>query len=317
MARPQAHRSSLAAAVRRGPTPKRATTGQSEAASALLQQLAAPNSPGPGRTYNSPEVPPFDPELPYAFLITRFEESDESLAIRTLGVDPAAKKYGFPVYRIDEIPFSSAVIEGTRESIAGADFVIADLTGSRPSCYYEVGYAHALGRPVILMIKDTEEPAFDVAGLHFLRYRDAHHLRTLLGTYLGTHVLSTHGGRDRDDENKGKFGRTAFVDPFIVTGRVRATSADGRSPNTLSFKVDVMVRSVDPSQPLKGDVTFHLHEEFAKRKHKVRSKNGIARLKKIQTYGTFTLGAVLHDSGVRLELDLSRLPGAGAEFRSR
>jgi nucleoside 2-deoxyribosyltransferase len=36
-----------------------------------------------------------------------------------------------------------------KQEIQDCGFVIADLTDERPSCYFEVGYAKALKRPVI------------------------------------------------------------------------------------------------------------------------------------------------------------------------
>jgi hypothetical protein len=51
--------------------------------------------------------------------------------------------------------------------IESAAVVIADLSGSNPNVYLEVGYA---GRPTILLIKAGEEPKFDVRGYKHLKY---------------------------------------------------------------------------------------------------------------------------------------------------
>ncbi|MFN8570817.1 MAG: hypothetical protein U0132_02095 [Gemmatimonadaceae bacterium] len=82
-----------------------------------------------------------NPDLPFAFLITSFADDEKFQSVRHGGIDPAAAAFGYPVYRIDEIPTDSPIVEATRHYISLADFVIADLSGARPNCYYEVGYA--------------------------------------------------------------------------------------------------------------------------------------------------------------------------------
>lgn len=260
---------------------------------------------------------PMNPDDPYCFLICSFADDPQLLAARREGIDPAARTFGFPAYRVDEIPAVDNVIAATRRHIGDADFVIADLSGQRPNCYYEVGYAHALGRPVIHVMRANEEPQFNVAGLQFIKYRDPLHLRQELERHILTHVLTSHGTTDDEEDNLGKFGRRAFRDSFVVTGRVRPdpTSVEG----ALSFLVDLRVRSVDSKRPLVGPVTFCLHGSFRRRRHTidVRVGSGEAWLTDIESLGTFTVGVGLARAGVQLEIDLSKLPGAGAEFRRR
>lgn len=51
--------------------------------------------------------------------------------------------------RIDkEVPLDS-LVDRIKEEINKAKFIVADLTEERPSCYFEAGYAEALGRPII------------------------------------------------------------------------------------------------------------------------------------------------------------------------
>jgi hypothetical protein len=263
-----------------------------------------------------PEVPVMNPDDPYCFLITPFDEDKDLVDARRNGIEPATRRFGFPCFRIDQIPSTQSIIDATRQAVADADFVVAELTGGRPNCYYEVGYAHALKRPVIHIIREGKRPHFDLAGERFLIYRDSAHLNTLLQEHILRQYLTSEGPADPQDSNRGRFGRRAFVDPFIATGRVRQ-NPDERAAE-LSFFVDVRVRSAGPKRPLRGAVTFFYHESFpGSKRERVLVRNGEAVLRAIETYGTFTLGIKLHQPKVALELDLSKLPGAGAEFRSR
>ena len=51
--------------------------------------------------------------------------------------------------RIDKEHTLDELVKRIKEEIERAQFVIADLTDERPSCYFEVGYAEALRKPVI------------------------------------------------------------------------------------------------------------------------------------------------------------------------
>lgn len=51
--------------------------------------------------------------------------------------------------RIDKEHPLDEVVSRIKQEIGDAQFVVADLTDERPSCYFEAGYAEALGRPII------------------------------------------------------------------------------------------------------------------------------------------------------------------------
>ncbi len=45
-------------------------------------------------------------------------------------------------------------VHSALEDLRGAEFVVADLSFERPSCYYELGLAEALGKPVFLVAEE-------------------------------------------------------------------------------------------------------------------------------------------------------------------
>jgi nucleoside 2-deoxyribosyltransferase len=55
--------------------------------------------------------------------------------------------------------------------IRHADAVIADVTGRNPNVLYEAGMAHALGKPVVLLLQETETAPFDIAAERRIPYR--------------------------------------------------------------------------------------------------------------------------------------------------
>lgn len=49
-------------------------------------------------------------------------------------------------------------------------FVIADITGKNPNVLYEVGIAHAIGKPVILMTQNMDDVPFDLRSMRVIKY---------------------------------------------------------------------------------------------------------------------------------------------------
>ena len=43
-----------------------------------------------------------------------------------------------------------------------ADVIVAEMTGRNPNVFYEVGYAHGLGKPVILLTRIAKGIPFDL-----------------------------------------------------------------------------------------------------------------------------------------------------------
>ncbi|MGE5283184.1 MAG: hypothetical protein ACM3N0_12865 [Chloroflexota bacterium] len=69
---------------------------------------------------------------------TRFERIEDTL-----------QEFGCVSIRIDKESPLGGLVERIKDEIRRARFVVADLTDERPSCYFEAGYAEALGKPVI------------------------------------------------------------------------------------------------------------------------------------------------------------------------
>jgi nucleoside 2-deoxyribosyltransferase len=60
-------------------------------------------------------------------------------------------KYDAVAIRIDREHTLDELVKRIKSEISKCQFVIADLTDERPSCYYEAGYAEALRKPVIFV----------------------------------------------------------------------------------------------------------------------------------------------------------------------
>ena len=86
------------------------------------------------------------------------------------GIKPAVEECGFKCVRADEIEHNEGILEVIYDQIKSAHIVVADMTGRNPNVYYEVGYAHALGKDVVLLTQRADELPIDLRGFNHIVY---------------------------------------------------------------------------------------------------------------------------------------------------
>ncbi|MGC4034921.1 MAG: hypothetical protein QM764_03095 [Chitinophagaceae bacterium] len=86
------------------------------------------------------------------------------------GIKESCKDAGTYCERVDEQIFHESILERIYNQIAKADVIIADMTGRNPNVFYEVGYAHALNKPTILLTQKSEDIPFDLKHFPHIVY---------------------------------------------------------------------------------------------------------------------------------------------------
>jgi hypothetical protein len=97
---------------------------------------------------------------PYVFVLMPFAESFDD--VYELGIKTACSDAGAYCERVDEQIFDGTILERIYNQIAKADVVVSDMSERNPNVFYETGYAHALGKRVILLTQKTEDIPFDL-----------------------------------------------------------------------------------------------------------------------------------------------------------
>ena len=103
----------------------------------------------------------------------------------------ATRNSGFTCRRSDDEYKEGNIMKYTIELILKAQIVVAVLEGRNPNVYYEVGIAHSIGKPVILIASENkkEEIPFDLNQHRFIFYKSLNDLQDKLTdalTYIRT-----------------------------------------------------------------------------------------------------------------------------------
>ena len=114
----------------------------------------------------------FKPKCPTAFVIMKFEDDFDDLYNDV--IVPKCNENGFMAVRADEIYTSSSIIQDIIREISEASLIIADVTMDNPNVFYELGYAHALQKPVILLadIEKRGRLPFDISIYRTIFYNN-------------------------------------------------------------------------------------------------------------------------------------------------
>jgi nucleoside 2-deoxyribosyltransferase len=85
---------------------------------------------------------------------------------------PAVKEASLEAYRVDEDRSSSVPIDDIENNIRASEICLADITPDNPNIWYEVGFAFANDKPVVMVCAKPRptKPPFDVQHRHIIYY---------------------------------------------------------------------------------------------------------------------------------------------------
>lgn len=111
--------------------------------------------------------------LATVFSIMKFEKDFDELY--TDVIIPKCKQFGYRSVRADECYTTTAIIQDIIKEITDASVIIADVTMDNPNVFYELGYAHALKKPTILLadVDKRERLPFDISGQRVVFYSNS------------------------------------------------------------------------------------------------------------------------------------------------
>lgn len=90
-------------------------------------------------------------------------------------IKPSVEACGYMCLRADDLFSPTPILEDVWIHICKSKVIIADATGRNPNVFYEMGIAHTVGKPIIIITQDKADIPFDVAQFRYFVYSDDSH----------------------------------------------------------------------------------------------------------------------------------------------
>lgn len=120
----------------------------------------------------------------YAFVAMPIDPNKPELEDVLDSIKEVAQRCGVQAERVNEPQSNERITDRILESIQRAEFVIVDLTGSRPNVYYEAGYAQGVGKTPIFIARNGTELEFDLKDYPVIFFQNLKQLKDALEVRL-------------------------------------------------------------------------------------------------------------------------------------
>lgn len=126
-----------------------------------------------------------------AFVIMSFAQRGELKDVYKTFVRVCGQ-FGYTAFKVDDhLDSKQRIVPSIVSSIRRSAFVIADVTDPRPNVYYELGYANALSKDIVLTAKEGTTLPFDIFDVPTLYWDCQDTLEDRLTTQLSKMGFST------------------------------------------------------------------------------------------------------------------------------
>jgi len=141
------------------------------------------------------------------FVIMPFEEQRRPLYDRV--IRPLLESLRIMPVRVDRLGLTGDAIDAIKGAITGCYGVIADISDNNPNVMYELGMAHAEGKPAIILCQttsqgDLREVPFDLRNHQIIQYSSD---RRMLKASLRASLKQMFGVWNHEDTEPGKTGK--------------------------------------------------------------------------------------------------------------
>jgi hypothetical protein len=116
----------------------------------------------------------------YAFVAMPMDPDDPDLEDVLDAIKEAGRRCGVHAERVDEPQYNERITDRILESVRRAEYVIVDLTHSKPNVFYEAGYAQGAGKTPIYIAREGSKLEFDLKDYPVIMFKNMTQLKERL-----------------------------------------------------------------------------------------------------------------------------------------
>jgi nucleoside 2-deoxyribosyltransferase len=207
---------------------------------------------------------------PFIFVVMPFDKS--FIDVYELGILSASIEAGAFAERLDKQIYTENMLQRIYHQISTADLIIADMTGQNPNVFYEVGYAHALDKKVILITKNVNDIPFDFKHYPHIVYENVTTLKTelkkwisfLLKTSKKTKTFPINVSLMQQDLKEHYHGEYLSIGEFEKPLKI---TVQNRSETTQVFKLGIVQSKLNFCESIKIASVYKRH--FLEESHEI------------------------------------------------
>jgi hypothetical protein len=190
---------------------------------------------------------------PKPFVFVLMPIRDEFSDIYKFGIKGAAQDVGAYAERVDEQMFDEGILERIFNQISKADVIVADMTGRNPNVFYEVGYAHALNKVVLLLTQKADDIPFDLQQRSHIVYEGKiDKLRSTLTERLRW-ALEESNRRNIDQNDSYRFTLSMVgieITEITIGLEPKTFHAEFNPNNNIELEFHIRNEGPEPSEPI-------------------------------------------------------------------
>lgn len=185
-------------------------------------------------------------ERPTCFVIIPFRKPFNDLYDRVIA--PIVCSSGFTPIRGDRIYSTGPIVDDIFKAIVNSTAVVADATGKNPNVNYELGIAHTLNKPTIIIAQSRSDIPFDYRHIRSYLYKNVEGDLALLGDSISAalRLIATEKNAKGIDSLKGRwigwYKEPDDIDWYPTAHEV-AVTADG-TINVIAYGVSNQSQSI-------------------------------------------------------------------------